>query len=139
MTLHDTNFIFCLVAYNGIDCNSETSTPRGDRGMKKTSKHSPTNVDALLSLKGFDLHSSRRGGAKTSTPKVVEVHVGEVVESQQDYPSPCSLTCGMSSTSLFSDDEDPFPLSVSNTNKNLFHTFDKQYCSEHVKPHEDQR
>ena len=82
-----------------------------------TTKPSLLYLEALSSLKTFDDLRSRR-----AKPKVdVEVKVGREAEPQpEDFnPSPSSFTCGLSPKSLFSDDREPFQMSVSG-DENVF-------------------
>lgn len=116
----------------------EANDLKGDRSDESTEivkiarKFSPPNLDALLNLRTFDLRS-RRGGA--TTPK-------EDKYSEQDNPSPSSFTSELSPTSLFlSDDQEPFRLSVSSSDDNMFSAFQQFHKSprsvlSHETPHD---
>lgn len=84
-----------------------------------TKKPSPPSFDGLLNLKAVDLRS-RREKPKVAVEVEADVEVNaevrrcEEASQPEDFnPSPCSFTCGLSPTSLFSDDQEPFQTSVS--------------------------
>ncbi|KAG0616273.1 hypothetical protein M758_5G103500 [Ceratodon purpureus] len=87
-----------------------------------TRKPSPRNFDALLNLKTLDLRMRRADQADGKVDVKLEVKRSEEAESQlpEDFnPSPSSFTCGLSPTSLFSDDQESFQMSVS-IDENMF-------------------